>query len=132
MKTLFLDTSAYSIFKRNHPEVVETIRQADKLFVNPVVIGELLGGFDRGTHRVENRSELKEFLSRSVVTVQPITEETSERYSIILNYLRDRGTPITTNDLWIAASVLETGTFLITTDTDFKRLEMIPSLVIKI
>lgn len=132
MKSIFLDTSAYSIFKRNHPEVIETICQADRLFVNPIVIGELLAGFDRGTHRLENRNELKEFLSRSVVTVYPLTEETSERYSIIFNYLSNRGTPITTNNLWIAASVLETGTFLITTDTDFKKLEMIPSLVIKI
>lgn len=132
MKKIFLDTSAYSAFKRNHPEIIKIVRQADCLFVNPIVIGELLAGFDRGSYSRQNRDELEDFLSRSVVTVSPVTEETSERYSLIYNYLRKKGTPITTHDLWIGASVLETGAFLITTDTDFQKLNLIPSLILQI
>ncbi len=131
MKKIFLDTSAYSAFKRNHPEIIEVIIQADRLYLNPIVIGELLSGFDNGQYAAKNRAELREFLNRSVVTVIPMTEETSERYSFIHNHLRKKGTPITTNDLWIAASVLETGTFLLTADTDFQKLELIPSIVIR-
>ncbi len=132
VKSIFLDTSAYSAFKRNNPQVIEAIAQADRLFVNPIVVGELLAGFDRGAYHRQNRLELVEFLHRCVVMVSPITEETSERYALVYNTLRKRGKPIPTNDMWIAASVMETRTFLITTDTDFKNLDMIPSLIAKV
>ncbi len=131
MKKIFLDTSAYSAFKRKNEDALEVIRQADQVCLNPVVVGELLSGFDRGNYARQNRAELSDFLNRTVVTVFPITNETSERYSIIINHLRKKGTPISTSDLWIAASVLETGTFLLTADTDFQKLELIPSLIIK-
>jgi predicted nucleic acid-binding protein len=132
MKSIFLDTSAYSAFKRNHHQVIDAIKEADHLYVNPVVVGELLSGFDRGTYRQQNRRELALFLQQRVVSVHPITEETSERYSLIYNSLRSHGTPIPSNDMWIAASVMETGTFLITLDSDFRKLEMIPSLVCEV
>lgn len=132
MKSIFLDTSAYSAFKKNNADVIEAVKQADRLFVNSIVIGELLAGFDRGAFSRQNRAELREFLHQDVVIVSAVTEETAERYSLIYNYLKKRGKPITTNDMWIAASVLETGTYLITADKDFSNLEMIPSLVVKI
>lgn len=132
MNKIFLDTSAYSHFKRGHPKVLDAIKHADKLYMNSVVIGELLAGFDGGRFKQQNRGELREFLERDPVCVHPVTEETAERYSLIYNLLKKRGTPIPTNDMWIAASVLETGCFLMTTDTDFAKLELIPSLILEI
>ena len=63
MKEIFLDTSAYSAFKRGTQKVMEKIREADQLYLNAIVIGELLSGFSRGKFKESNRQELKEFLT---------------------------------------------------------------------
>lgn len=128
MKKIFLDTSAYSAFKRNHPKTIESIAQADQIFINAVVLGELLSGFDRGRFREANRKELKEFLFHPAVTPLTLSEETAERYALIHNDLRSQGTPIPTNDLWIAASVMESGSLLLTADLHFKKIRQIQTL----
>jgi tRNA(fMet)-specific endonuclease VapC len=131
MQRLFLDTSAYSEFKRGNTEVIEMIRCANQIYVNAIVVGELLSGFDGGKWREKNRKELGEFLAHATVTTQSITHETAERYSFIRQRLKKRGAPIPANDMWIAASVMEMGTFLVTCDSDFSHLEdVIPMQII--
>lgn len=131
MQRLFLDTSAYSEFKRGNADIIEIIRKADQIYVNPVVIGELLSGFDGGKWRDKNRKELDDFLEHDTVTTQAVSRETAERYSFIRQRLKKRGTPIPANDMWIAASVIETGTFLVTRDSDFIHLEdIIPMRIV--
>ena len=125
MKKIFLDTSAYSGFKRGNPDVIESVKESDQVYLNPVVLGELLSGFDQGKFREANRQELKEFLGYPSVVLAPLTEETAERYAFIYTRLRDLGTPIPTNDLWIASSVIETGTILLTSDRHFKQVPQI-------
>ena len=125
MKKVFLDTSAYSLFKKANPVLLEKIKTADEVYLNAVVIGELLAGFDGGKFREVNRRELREFLEHPTVVISSMTEETSERYSFIYHDLKSRGAPIPTNDLWIAASVMETGTCLITADQHFHQVRQI-------
>lgn len=132
MRDLFLDTSAYSAFKRGaHSRVLEAVREADRVSLNTVVLGELLAGFDRGKFREANRRELKEFLRFPTVSLLPVSEETSERYSFIYRDLRDRGEPIPTNDLWIAAGVMESGTILLTADKHFLKVHQIQTVLIE-
>lgn len=128
MKGLLLDTSAYSAFKRGSEEILEAVRTADRVHLNSIVIGELLAGFDRGKFREANRRELKEFLNFPSASALPITEETAERYSFIYRDLRERGEPIPTNDLWIAASVMESGTVLVTADKHFLKVHQIQTI----
>lgn len=128
MKELLLDTSAYSAFKRGSQDVLDAVRAADRVHLNSIVLGELLAGFDRGKFQEANRKELKEFLNSPSVSVLPITEETAERYSFIYRDLRDRGDPIPTNDLWIAASVMESGTVLVTADRHFLKVRQIQTI----
>ena len=59
---LMLDTSAYSAFKRSHPDVIVAIRRADEILLPSTVHGELLAGFETGSRTEENRSSLNEFL----------------------------------------------------------------------
>lgn len=130
MKELLLDTSGYSAFKQGLKEALETIRYADRVFLNAIVLGELFAGFDRGKLREANRKELKEFLQHPTVSVLPITEETAERYSFIYRDLKDRGSPIPTNDLWIAASVMEAGAGLLTADRHFLKVRQIQTILL--
>jgi tRNA(fMet)-specific endonuclease VapC len=131
MSRLTLDTSAYSAFKRNHPEVVERLRQAREILVPAIVVGELLGGFEAGGRSQRNRRELSLFLESPRVRLASITRDTAERYAIVYASLRASGTPIPTNDLWIAASTMEHGTELLTLDRDFRHVAQILATVLE-
>jgi tRNA(fMet)-specific endonuclease VapC len=130
LRKIFLDTSAYSAFKRGSSAVLEEIRQADQFFLNAVILGELFSGFDDGRFRTENRKELREFIAQPSVMIIPITEETAERYSTIFLHLKKQGRPVSTNDLWIAASVMETGSMLITGDRHFEEVPQIQTIFV--
>ncbi len=125
MSRLLLDTSAYSAAFRGGEAAKEALRAADEIFLNPIVIGELLAGFAGGGHRQKNERELREFLAAPTVRVLEINEETSGRYAFILNALREAGTPIPTNDIWIAASAMQHGLELLTADAHFSKVAQI-------
>jgi tRNA(fMet)-specific endonuclease VapC len=65
---------------------------------------------------------LRAFLASPRVDVIDVTEATSERYAAILDFLWKSGAPIPTNDLWIAASAMQHGLKLITTDTHYMKV----------
>jgi tRNA(fMet)-specific endonuclease VapC len=119
VKRIFLDTSAYSAFKRDHPQLRYRIQEASKILLNPVVLGELQAGFLNGNRLRENLAELAQFLDSPRVSVVLVDTETSERYAAIFDPLRQAGTPIPTNDIWIAASAVQYDSILLTTDPHF-------------
>ena len=71
--------------------------------------GELLSGFKAGKKQGENRKELEEFLDAPRVQIYAINEGTAEFYAEILNNLRKIGTPIPTNNIWIASVAFQHG-----------------------
>lgn len=119
---LLLDTSAYVEFKRNTVEVVEIIVRAELIFFSPIVLGELMFGFRNGKKFKENVDSLNRFIQHEVVKIISIGEITSDRYSRIALKLKSQGTPIPTNDMWIAAQTIEHGAELITTDQHFEKI----------
>lgn len=125
MIRLTLDTSAYSAFKRGHAGVVSYLRSAEEILLPSIVMGELLGGFEAGRRSRRNRDELRLFLESPRVKLVSIGDATAERYAVIYASLRATGQPIPTNDLWIAASVMEHGTELVTLDHDFAQVAQI-------
>jgi predicted nucleic acid-binding protein len=78
-----------------------------------------------GRNERKNRAILKDFLSSPRVIVAEIDEETSERYAVIVQSLRMKGTPIPTNDLWIAASAMQHGLKVLTTDKHYLKAPQI-------
>jgi tRNA(fMet)-specific endonuclease VapC len=125
MKTIMLDTSAYVAFRKGHSQALSAIQRASTILISSIVYGELLGGFEWGGQRDTNRDELRELLQSPRVITVPINLETSERYAVIYAYLRSTGTPIPTNDLWIAASAMEHSATLVTLDKHFAKLPQI-------
>jgi len=122
---LLVDTSAYSGFMRGHPEIKVAIQEADEIYVNSIVLGELGAGFIKGRRRRKNEAELKRFLGSPRVSLLDVTEDTAERYAVILNSLWRAGTPIPTNDIWIAASAMEYGLHVLTTDDHYQKVSQI-------
>jgi len=125
MSRITLDTSGYSAFKRGHAGVVAHLRRAEEILLPAIVLGELLGGFEAGRKARRNREELDLFRANPRVRLVSIGEATAERYAVIYASLRSSGQPIPTNDLWIAASVMEHATELVTSDRDFSRVAQI-------
>ena len=119
---IMLDTSAYVGFKRNNTELVEIIVRAELILISAVVLGELLFGFRNGTRFKKNIAELNRFLEHDSVETVPVGKTSADRYSRIAAQLRRQGTPIPTNDIWIAAQAMEHGAELITTDEHFDKI----------
>jgi tRNA(fMet)-specific endonuclease VapC len=104
---------------------MDWIARASIVYVPTVVLGELHAGFLIGSRRQENEQTLDEFLSEPFVEVFGVDRDVAQRYGEIFADLRRAGTPIPTNDIWIAASTLIAGGHLVTFDADFQQ---IPSL----
>lgn len=120
-----LDTSAYSAYLRGNEDVKRAVQEADEIYLNPVVLGEIYAGFACGGKEKKNGEILKEFLASPRVQVAVIDEETSERYAAIIVYLWVKGTPIPANDLWIAATAMQYGLKLVTTDGHYRHVPQI-------
>ena len=65
------------------------------------------------------------FLDSPRVNLIDVDEETARRYAVIFSTLRAAGTPIPTNDLWIAASAMQHGLRLLTADAHFEKVPQI-------
>ncbi|MCD4739537.1 MAG: type II toxin-antitoxin system VapC family toxin [Anaerolineae bacterium] len=125
MISLMLDTSAYTAFKLGDSTVLEAIQKSPKILIPLIVFGELLAGFEAGSRREQNRQELTSFLQSPRVRLVPVIADTAERYALIYAYLRQKGRPIPTNDLWIAASAMEHSAELLTADGHFLHVPQI-------
>ncbi len=119
---LSLDTSAYSHFKRGHAEVIDLIDAADWIGMTVVMLGELRAGFGLGKRRAENERELTKFLASPVVHVLAVDEEASRIYADIVIALRNVGTPLPSNDIWIAAVSARDGATILTFDEHFRAI----------
>ena len=114
-----LDTNAYSDLRRGDARIREVLERADEILVPAVVVGELKLGFLRGAKCSENERMLDDFLSMDGVAIQPVTFEIADRYAYVKAALWASGHPIPENDVWIAATALETGARLLSRDAHF-------------
>jgi tRNA(fMet)-specific endonuclease VapC len=118
-----LDTNAYTGLMRGSEAVATRVRRAERVLLSSVVVGELLYGFRNGTRYQENRAQLDAFLANRFVAFLPVSMTTAERFGLIAAALKRKGTPIPSNDIWIAAHALETGADLMSFDEHFASID---------
>ena len=118
---VLLDTSAYAHFRRGQRDVVEILTNAQNVYLSAVTVGELEAGFVLGSRPEENRTNLREFVSESFVTVVNVDVAVATLYGNLFARLRKAGTPVPTNDIWIASCAMHIGAQLVTFDSDFDR-----------
>jgi len=119
---LCLDTTAYSRLMRGQPKLQERLESADEVLLPVTVLGELYAGFEGGSRLAENLALLAAFRSQPGVAVIDLTDNIAQRYAAIVMSLKQQGTPIPTNDIWIAAAALENGGRIIAYDQHFEAV----------
>jgi tRNA(fMet)-specific endonuclease VapC len=126
MKKVLIDTNIYSLAMRGNAEVVAALRKIDLIGFSAISIGELFSGFKGGNRESRNKEELNIFLDSPRVVLHPIDEGTAEFYASVLHDLREAGTPIPTNDIWISAVAFQHGYKIFSKDNHFN---LVPGLV---
>ena len=122
---LALDTNRYTDLSRGVAEVVTVVEHAEAVFLPFVVVAELRAGFAVGKRGAENERVLRRFLAKPATAILFADEQTTHHYATIFRQLREQGTPIPTNDLWIAALVAQHGLVLCARDRHFDHLPQI-------
>lgn len=130
MSRYCLDTSAYSRFRAGDARVVGLIDEADAIGLPAIVIGELRFGFKLGRRREENESALRTFIADPSVDVLHVDSEVADHYSDIHIDLRRQGTPIPTNDIWIAATAARAGMTVLAYDDHYDSISRVGSIVL--
>lgn len=130
MSRVCLDTSAYSHFKRGDAGAVEALSRATWVGVPTVVLGELRAGFLLGGRLERNEADLAKFIANPVVEVLDVDDETARVYAEIVVAQRRAGTPIPTNDIWIAALAAREGAPVLTYDRHFASIARISARIL--
>ncbi|MBT9584878.1 type II toxin-antitoxin system VapC family toxin [bacterium] len=123
MKSLLLDANVLSELFRANPEVQARLRKVSRIVISPVVEGEIVGGFRAGSRTEKNLEIWSRFLSEPFVDRVPLGSESADRYARIWAQLRSKGTPIPSNDMWIAAQAGELGVELLSFDHHFQHVD---------
>lgn len=123
IQSVVIDTNAYSAYKRGDENALKVIKAVESIVFSPTVLGELLAGFELGKKSEQNRKELEEFLNEPKVLFLTINAQTAKEYSKIYKNLRQQGTPIPTNDMWIAAIANQLDMAVFTHDTHFTKID---------
>lgn len=130
MSRYCLDTSAYSRLRRGNEQIATLLDGAIWVGVPAVTLGELRFGFLGGDHRTRNEAELSDFLAAPPVEVVAVDDAVARCYADIVADLKRAGTPIPTNDAWIAACAAHTGSTVLTSDGHFGRIARIGTLLV--
>jgi tRNA(fMet)-specific endonuclease VapC len=121
-----VDSNRYQDFCEGAPQAVHVIRRASEIMIPFIVLGELRAGFACGTRSYKNEQTLTRFLNSPRVKQLFADEDTTHQYARLFRQLRKQGTPVPTNDLWIAALALQHDLLLFTRDTHFDHLPQLP------
>jgi tRNA(fMet)-specific endonuclease VapC len=120
-----LDTNRYVDLCKGVTKTADLVATAEEIFLPFVVLAGLRAGFALGRHAGANERVLRLFLLKSGVHVLYADEQTTHHYAAVFGQLRRQGTPIPTNDIWIAALVLQHNLTLHGRDRHFDNLPQI-------
>ena len=119
-KSVVLDTNIVVAHFRSKKQHDDALAERE-LFLPHVSIAELFAGAFKSDRPDHNRALVETFLD----SVTPLAANlgTAELYGRIWADLAARGTMIPQNDIWIAATALQHGMPLATSDTHFERVD---------
>lgn len=122
IRRVALDTNTYDAYLNGDRRFQGLLQRVEGVVLPFVVVAELRAGFAAGNKQHENEELLLQFMAKPNVTVLYPDEATTLQYAQLYRQLRQSGTMIPTNDLWIAALVTQHGCSLATRDKHFEAL----------
>ncbi len=130
MTRIAIDSNRYTDLCRGLPDVVEIVESATEIYVPLIVLAEQRAGFAHGSARQKNERVLTRFMNSPGVFALAPDEQTTFFYADVYAYLRKKGKPIPTNDLWIAALTIQHNLVLFDRDKDFDALPQLARLTL--
>jgi tRNA(fMet)-specific endonuclease VapC len=118
---LILDTNALSALADGDPAAAAAFRRAAQIAIPVIVLGEFRYGIAQSRHESEYERWLDEVLS--LCPALDVNVETARHYAAIRGELKRAGTPIPSNDLWIAALSRQHSLPILSRDEHFDFIE---------
>ena len=114
------------LLKNKPPQVVEKLNALDddsKICMSFVTYAELLKGAEKSTHKAQVIKQIKN-LAQSINVEFLTNEKLCESYASNFARLKDAGTQIGANDLWIACHAISLSATLVTNNVrEFERIK---------
>lgn len=120
---MILDTNGLSALAEGDPGLEPILRKATQIAVPVVVLGEYRYGIQQSRERQRYEHWLVEYLSK--FRVLDVEEQTTTSYAAVRGELKRAGTPIPSNDVWIAALCRQHSLPLLSRDRHF---DLVPGL----
>jgi predicted nucleic acid-binding protein len=124
---VILDTNGLSALVEGEPSLEPVLRKAEHLAIPVIVLGEYRYGIWHSRNRQHYQQWLQEYLPK--FRILDIEDQTAIPYAAIRTELKKAGTPIPSNDTWIAALCRQHSLPIVSRDRHFdlvlgiKRIE---------
>ena len=117
---MIVDTNALSAIADGEPGMGDVLQRATSMAIPVIVLGEYGFGVAQSTRRNHHQKWLRENIPG--FRILDISRETAEHYAVLRLDLKCAGTPIPSNDLWIAALCREHKLPVLSRDRHFDRV----------
>ena len=124
---MILDTNGLSALVEGEPSLEPVLRKAEHLAIPAIVLGEYRYGISHSRNRLHYQQWLQQYLPQ--FRILDIEDGTTIPYAAVRTELKKAGTPIPSNDVWIAALCRQHSLPIISRDQHFdlvagiKRIE---------
>jgi tRNA(fMet)-specific endonuclease VapC len=120
---MILDTNGLSALAEGEPRLEPILRKATQIAVPVIVLGEYRYGIQQSRERQRYEHWLVEYLPK--FRVLNGDEQTTTSYASVRGGLKRAGTPIPSNDVWIAALCRQHSLPVLSRDRHF---DLVPGL----
>ena len=120
---MILDTNALSAVVEGDPVLAPLLRKAAQIAIPVIVLGEYRYGISHSRSRRQYEEWLMEYLRN--FRILEVEERTTIPYGAVRSELKKAGTPIPSNDVWIAALCRQHALPLLSRDRHF---DLVPGI----
>jgi tRNA(fMet)-specific endonuclease VapC len=118
---MLLDSDVVIAAFRQDPGAQKALRDATRVLIPVIVLGELLAGARKGGQVERETRRIDDLIAAGQVLGCDL--ETAHHYAAVRDELRLQGRPIPDNDVWIAALARQHGLTLASRDNHFAGIE---------
>jgi len=118
---LILDTNALSAIAEGEYGSIQEFARTGQIAIPVIVLGEYRFGIAHSRHKIEYDRWLLQIVA--VCRILEVSEETAVSYAQLRSQLKHAGTPIPSNDAWIAALCLQHSLPILSRDQHFDLVE---------